>query len=142
MRLVNVQRADPREVADVLNRLDSEGQDAPARAKWTAERVMRVVERARTKLTRAGELEAARPNAYAQADARVRYDDIIRRMYDELGNLEGPEFASARVKMLRAIADVERLRDESVRAFSPTVSQNAHVVYVSHLRPSESNAGA
>ncbi len=129
LNLVNVERADPSEVADILNR----AQETQA---WTVERVGGTLERARAKLLRAGEIEAARPSAYAAENARLRYGAIIRGMRAELAQIESaPETATLRAKLLRLIADVERMGDDAVTAITgKSVPNVGALVYVSRLR--------
>lgn len=131
LRLANVERADPHEIAATLNA----SQETTG---WTVERVGDVLERARGKLTKAGELEASRPSAYAAQDARLRYDSIIKGLREELSRImPSPMFALTRAKALKTIAEVERMRDDALAALTGSASPIAAAgafVYVSHLR--------
>lgn len=131
LRMVNVSRADPHEVAEVLNK-------AQQTDGYTVERVGAILERARAKLAKAGEFEAARPSAYAVQDTRLRYDALIKSMRGELDALgNDPALTLLRVKLLKTIADVEAMRDAALQAIAPlpgSLPPGGALVYVSRLR--------
>jgi len=137
IRLAHVERADPTEIAETL--------ELAGHGSWTVERVGRALERARAKLIRAGELEQARPSAYALEDCRMRYDSIVRKMRRDIDEMPtGPEFARVRAELLRSLASVEKMRDDALLALSGKAAGQGPgiVAYVSHLTTGTPNASA
>jgi hypothetical protein len=132
LRLIIVERKDPHEVARLFNeRVNGQG--------WTVERVGEVLARARAKMVKAGEIEAARPSAYLTDETRRRYDCLLAELRAELERLpiDSSLFIMARVKIIKTIADVERLRGDALQAIAPipgTLPGGAALVYVSRLR--------
>lgn len=143
LRLANVERAPLHEIAAALNA-------AHGTLTWDEVRVSEALERARAKLAKAGELEAARPLDYQAQDVRLRYDTIVRQLRAELLALSpgadeagspintSPLLIGPRAKLLKTIADVERMRDDVLAALSGNSAPRAMAVaYVSHLRQSD-----
>ncbi len=98
--------------------------------------VIRTIARIRTKYAKQGEIMLAQPDSAHLHETRTRYDSLIATLRADFARVP-PDMFGVRVKLARTIADIERMRDDALRAFGlGSTDENAHmgVVYVSHLR--------
>lgn len=131
LELANVQRLN---VFDIFRRLNT---DQKTEA-WTADRVGALLARARNKLTKAGELELAKPSGYQVADMQLRYDSLVSVIRRELAAMspDQPAFTMLRAKLAKTAAEIEKMRDDALGTLQgkgPALGALA-VAYVSHLR--------
>lgn len=131
LKLLNIDRRTPHEVVKMLNTM----QNTQA---WNLDKLGEVIKAVNVKLLRAGEINAARPNAHVVEETRRRYDSLIERLEADLLLLpETHMFLSERRKQFKTIADIQRMRDDALQAIAPlpgTLPSGGALVYVSRLR--------
>ena len=133
MRMHVNAKLSPSEISNALNAHTS------SKRAYSPSKILKIIKRIDAKLERVGEHEHAKPNALHAQELRERFDSILRVLRSDLAETSGSVATYAlRARLGKNIADIERTRDDCLRAFGignnplGINAENAYV-YVSHL---------
>lgn len=136
LTLVNYERKTPHEAVRILNERHNT-------QSWNLDRLADTLRAANAKLLRAGELHLTRPNAHVIEETRGRYDRLVALIQADLDvTPTSAGFLSLRARLIKTMADIERMRDDAMQALAPlpgTLPTGGALIYVSKLRAPQSS---